>query len=93
MKIIDNSEYIDLYDWSSLITSKDMLELTSVVASIIDSGNYFTNSPPFQTKENLFARQEPVFLKMRQSFIFSCFRYSYIARSIKFSAYIFKFSI
>ena len=75
MKIIDNSEYIDLYDWSSLITSKDMLELTSVVASIIDSGNYFTNSPKYQTKENLFARPEQVFFKMRQSFIYSVFQF------------------
>lgn len=75
MKIIDNSEYIDLYDWSSLIKQDDMDQLTTVVKQIIDSGNYFTNSPKFQTKENLFARQEQVFFKMRQSFIYSAFQF------------------
>ena len=75
MNVIDNNEYIDLYDWSSLITHKDMEQLTAVVSSIIDSGNYFTNSPKFQTKENLFARPEQVFFKMRQSFIYSAFQF------------------
>jgi len=75
MTVIDNNEYIELYDWSSLITQQDMEQLKLVVSSIIDSGNYFTNSPKYQTKENLFARQEQVFLKMRQSFIYSVFQF------------------
>ena len=75
MKIIDSNEYIDLYDFSSLITETDNKEITSISKSIIDSGNYFHNSPKFQTKENLFARPEPVWLKMRQSFIYSCFMF------------------
>lgn len=75
MKIIKNNEYIDQYDFSSLIKEADMLELQRISKSIIDSGNYFTNSPKYQTKENLFARHEPVFLKMRQSFIYSCFMF------------------
>lgn len=75
MKIVENNEYIDLYDFSSLINQQDMDQLKTIVKSIIDSGNYFENSPKFQTKENLFSRQEPVFLKMRQSFIYSCFMF------------------
>jgi hypothetical protein len=75
MKIVEKNEYIDLYDFSSLINQQDMYQLKTVVKSIIDSGNYFENSPKFQTKENLFSRQEPVFLKMRQSFIYSCFMF------------------
>lgn len=75
MRIIDNNEYIDLYDFSSLIKEEDNQSLMTISKSIIDSGNYFQNSPKFQTKENLFARPEPVFLKMRQSFIYSCFMF------------------
>lgn len=75
MKVLDNHEYIESYDWSSLITSTDNQQIQSTVKSIIDSGNYFKNSPKFQTQENLFARHEPVFLKMRQSFIYSCFQF------------------
>lgn len=75
MKIIERNEYIDLYDWSSLIKQEDNDQIKSIAKGIIDSGNYFTNSPRFQTKQNLFGRQERVFLKMRQSFIYSCFMY------------------
>jgi hypothetical protein len=75
MKIVEKNEYIDLYDFSSLINQQDMNQLKTIVKNIIDSGNYFENSPKFQTKENLFSRQEPVFLKMRQSFIYSCFMF------------------
>lgn len=74
-KIVDTHEYIDQYNWSSLIKEDDNQEIMRVVKSIIDSGNYFKNSPKFQTQQNLFARQETVFLKMRQSFIYSCFMF------------------
>lgn len=73
--VIDNNEYIDLYNFSSLITETDNKQIASISKDIIDSGNYFHNSPKFQTKENLFARPEPVWLKMRQSFIYSCFMF------------------
>jgi hypothetical protein len=75
MRIVEKTEYIDVYDWSSLIKQQDMDQLKTVAKQIIDSGNYFQNSPKYQTKENLFARPEPVFLQMRQSFIYSCFMF------------------
>jgi hypothetical protein len=75
MKIIESNEYIDLYDWSSLIKQEDNEQIKDITKEIIGSGNYFTNSPKFQTKQNLFSREERVFLKMRQSFIYSCFMY------------------
>ena len=75
MKIVDSNEYIDKYDWSSLIKQDDANQLKTVAKEIIDSGNYFKNSPKYQTMENLFARPEPIFLKMRQSFIYSCFMF------------------
>lgn len=75
MIALDSNEYIDQYNFSSLITQDDNNELITIAKNIIDSGNYFQNSPKYQTKENLFFRQDPVMLKMRQSFVYSCFMY------------------
>lgn len=75
MNIVDSNEYIDKYDWSSLIKQDDAEQIKSVARNIIGAGQYFKNSPKYQTMENLFARPEPVFLKMRQSFIYSCFMF------------------
>ncbi len=75
MKIVESNEYIDQYNFSSLITEEDNKDLIKISSQIISAGEYFTNSPKFQTKQNLFARPEPVFLKMRQSFIYSCFMF------------------
>lgn len=74
-KIVTSNEYIDQYDFSSLITKEDNQQIQDITKKIIDSGDYFTNSPKFQTKQNLFARPEAVWLKMRQSFIYSCFMF------------------
>ncbi len=73
--VIDQNEVFRKYDYSSLITSEDNWQAMFTIKDIIDSGNYFTNSPPFQTKENLFARQEPVWLKYRMTFLTSVFLY------------------
>jgi hypothetical protein len=81
MKIVEKTDYIDVYDWSSLIKQQDMDQLKTVAKQIIGSGNYFQNSPKYQTKENLFARPEPVFLQMRQSFVYSCFMF--LGREVK----------
>jgi len=75
MKILEKNEYIDQYNFSSLITEEDNKELIKIAQDIIASGDYFTNSPKYQTKQNLFARPELVFLKMRQSFLYSCFMF------------------
>lgn len=75
MKVIEKNEYIDLYNWSSLITQEDNDQIMFIAKDIIDHGGYFHNSPKFQTQQNLFSRPEPVWLKMRQSFIYSCFMF------------------
>ena len=75
MNILESNEYIDRYDFSSLINQEDNRQLITVAEEIISAGNYFTNSPKYQTKENLYFRQDPVMLKMRQSFIYSCFMF------------------
>lgn len=75
LPVIDQNDIFKKYDFSSLITESDNREACNIVKSIIDSGNYFTNSPKFQTKENIFSRPEPVWLKYRMSFLFSVFMY------------------
>ena len=73
--IIDSNDTFKKYDFSSIITEDDNWQAMFVIKDIIDSGNYFDNSPKFQTKENIFARKEPVWLKYRMSFLMSVFMY------------------
>lgn len=73
--VIDQNELVRKYDFSSVITKEDDRLAIGVIKNIIADGNYFTNSPKFQTKENLFGRPEPVWLKYRMSFLFSLFMY------------------
>lgn len=73
--IVEQNELCKKYDFSSIITEQDKTEACGIIKGIVDSGNYFTNSPPFQTKENLFARPEAVWLKYRMSFLMSAFMY------------------
>ena len=63
------------YDYSSLITAEDDTTAIGIIKNIIDSGNYFKNSPRYQTQENIFARPEPVWLKYRMTFLTSMFLY------------------
>jgi hypothetical protein len=81
--IIDQNSTFRKFDFSSLITKKDDQEVCEIVQKIIAEGNYFTNSPKFQTKENLFSRPEPVWLKYRMSFLFSVFMY--LGREVRVS--------
>ncbi len=66
---------VQQYDFSSIITLNDTKETISIIDSIINSGNYFKNSPKYQTQENLFARPEAIWLKYRMTFLTSAFMY------------------
>lgn len=81
MKVIDQDNIFKKFDFSSLITKDHDSEACQVIQKIIADGNYFTNSPKFQTKENLFARPESIWLKYRTSFLFSVFMY--LGREVK----------
>ena len=63
------------FDYSSFITAEDINAAIGDIDKIIDSGNYFTNSPRFQTKENIFALQGEHWLKLRMTFLTSVFAY------------------
>jgi hypothetical protein len=81
LSVIDGNDLVKKFDFSSIITEKDNDTACDIATSIIDSGNYFTNSPRFQTKENIFSRSEPIWLKYRMSFLFSVFLY--LGREVK----------
>jgi hypothetical protein len=82
-KIIKENDIFRKYDYSGLINPADNNNIIATVQEIIASGNYFdeTHSPKYQTKENIFARQTPTFLKIRMTFIMSCF--FYLGREVK----------
>jgi len=73
--IIHSNDTFKKFDFSSVISATDNNSACTIIKQIIDSGNYYTNSPRFQTKENIFNRLESVWLKYRMSFLFSIFMY------------------
>jgi hypothetical protein len=75
LKVIDHDAVFRKFDFSSLITEQDNQEACGIIKQIIADGNYFTNSPKFQTKENIFARNESIWVKYRMSFLMSVFMY------------------
>jgi hypothetical protein len=75
MQIIDQNELVKKFDFSSIITEEDRWQAMFIIKDMIDAGNYFTNSPPFQTNANLFGRSEAIWLKFRMSFLMSVFMY------------------
>jgi hypothetical protein len=75
MLVIDQNDTFRKFDFSSLISKEDNTTAIGIIKNIVADGNYFTNSPKFQTKENIFSRPETVWLKYRMSFLMSCFMY------------------
>jgi hypothetical protein len=72
---IDNTDIFRKYNYSSLITNADDQEACMIIKDVIDSGNYFKNSPLYQTQENIFGRTEAIWLKYRMTFLTSVFLY------------------
>lgn len=72
---IDHQGQFDSFDFSSVITADDQKSAVKEITQIINSGQYFKNSPRFQTQLNLFGLQDPLWMKFRMSFIFSVFMY------------------
>jgi hypothetical protein len=81
--VINQNEVFRKFDFSSVITKQDNETAVEIIRNIVADGNYFTNSPKYQTKENIFKRQEAVWLKYRMSFLFSVFMY--LGREVKVS--------
>lgn len=80
-QVIDQNAVFRKFDFSSVITEQDNQEACHIIKDIIACGNYFKNSPKYQTQENIFHRKEAVWLKYRMSFLFSVFMY--MGREVK----------
>ena len=63
------------YDWNSLINYESRQRLVGGVKHLIDSGNYWTNSPKYQTNVNVFGLPGEDWVNLKMSFIWSCFAY------------------
>jgi hypothetical protein len=83
LTVIDQNTVFRKFDFSSIITEQDNQTACGIIRKIVADGNYFTNSPKFQTKENIFARQEHIWVKYRMSFLMSVFMY--LGREVKVS--------
>ena len=81
MQVVDQTELVRKFNFRSVITEQDDAAACNIIKHIVADGNYFTNSPKFQTKENIFSRPEPLWLKYRMSFMFSLFMY--LGREVK----------
>jgi hypothetical protein len=68
-------ETVENFDFSSLITAEDQQLAMQDIEQVIANGNYFKNSPPYQTNINIFNHPGEHWLKFRMSFTFSCFMY------------------
>jgi len=80
-KVIDQNDIFKKFDFSSVISEHDNQQACYIIRDIIATGNYFKNSPKYQTQENIFARKEAIWLKYRMSFLFSVFLY--LGREVK----------
>lgn len=83
INVVDQNTVFRKFNFASLITESDNHTVCNIIQKIISSGNYFENSPKFQTKENIFSRPEEIWLKYRMSFLFSVFMY--LGREVKVS--------
>lgn len=83
MQVIDHNDTFRKFDFGSVITQSHNVEAIGIIKQVIAEGNYFTNSPKYQTKENIFSRPEAVWLKYRMSFLFSVFMY--LGREVRVS--------
>jgi hypothetical protein len=79
--VIDRNDTFRKFDFSSTISKEDNTTAIGIIKNIVADGNYFKNSPKYQTQENIFARPESVWLKYRMSFLFSVFMY--LGREVK----------
>ena len=64
------------YDWNKLITAEDREMVCKDVDQLIKDGKYFTNSPKYQTNINVMGLQSSHWMKIKMSFITSCFMYA-----------------
>jgi len=73
----------EYYDWQKLIDSEARTSMVCDIDKLIDQGNYWKNSPPYQTDVNVFGLPVEEWINLKMSFIWSCFAYMRQERQIK----------
>jgi hypothetical protein len=73
----------EYYDWTSLIDADARKRMTGDIDTIIANGDYWKNSPPYQTNINIFGLPTTDWVNLKMSFIWSCFAYMKQERQIK----------
>lgn len=71
----------EYYDWNHLIRRNSRMSMCSDVNELISKGNYWTNSPKYQTNVNVFGLANENWTNLKMSFIFSCF--AFMKREVK----------
>lgn len=65
----------EYYDWNNLISENDKQNVCHSVREIISRGQFFQNSPKYQTNINVFGLSDPYWMKLKMSFIWSVFSF------------------
>ena len=73
----------EYYDWTSLINADARKRMTQDIDKLINDGQYWKNSPPYQTDVNIFGMPDTNWTNLKMSFIWSCFAYMKQERQIK----------
>lgn len=73
----------EYYDWTALIGLDARERMRQNVDTIIADGDYWKNSPPYQTNINIFGLPTEDWVNLKMSFIWSCFAYMKQERQIK----------
>jgi len=73
----------EYYDWTSLIGSVSRERMAQDIHRLIENGQYWKNSPPYQTDINIFGMPGDHWNNLKMSFIWSCFAYMKQERQIK----------
>ena len=73
----------EYYDWNNLIDRTSRMSMCDDVNELISKGNYWTNSPKYQTNVNVFGLPNEKWTNLKMSFIWSCFAFMKQERQIK----------
>ena len=63
------------YDWSTLIDEESKKLMCDDIDNVIAEGNFWKNSPPYQTNINIFGLPHEHWNNLKMSFIWSAFKY------------------
>jgi N6-adenosine-specific RNA methylase IME4 len=73
----------EYYDWTSLVNVDARQRMVTNIDTVIASGDYWKNSPPYQTNINIFGLPTEDWINLKMSFIWSCFAYMRQEKQIK----------